>query len=360
MSGTSLDGADAILASFNPHPHAIGFASIAYPDSLRRQLLDLHHNATGELESAALAGIACSRIYAEAIEELLRVTDTSPGQVTAIGSHGQTVRHRPELGFTVQLQNPALLAELTGIAVVSDFRSRDIAAGGQGAPLAPAFHDAVFRDTEHDRVVINIGGISNATMLLRGRAVFGFDCGPGNMLMDAWSQRHLGKPFDDQGAWAARGKINPSLLDALLAEPYFQVGPPKSSGRDLFNSGWLDRALVAAGAAPNVAAEDVEATLLELTARTVASDVARHARRAEEAFICGGGTANSRLMARLEALMPNLRVATTEELGVPPMQVEAMAFAWLAKQTIDDRALDLRTVTGARHPAVLGAIHPAG
>ncbi len=352
MSGTSLDGADALLVGFDPQPAVLAFASIPYPESLRVRLLGLHENAPGELEQAALAANECTRIYAAAISELLDRTGIRAADVAAIGSHGQTVRHRPDLGFTLQLQNPALLTELTGITVVADFRSRDVAAGGQGAPLAPAFHDAMFRDPAADRVVVNIGGISNATMLLRGQSAFGFDCGPGNMLMDAWTKRHTGKPFDSQGEWAGTGKVVPSLLATLAAEPYFKLGPPKSSGRDLFNAGWVDRAVD-----PSLRPQDVQATLLELTAQTIAADIERYAPESGAVYACGGGALNVRLMARLGQLLPKAEVRRTDALGVPAMQVEALAFAWLAKQAVERRPTDLRAVTGAKHPTLLGAVY---
>lgn len=352
MSGTSLDGADAILADFShARPRVLAFASVPYAPTLRAELLALNRAGNNEIERAALAANALAHVYAEVTRRVLAQAGVS--DIVAIGCHGQTVRHRPDLGFTTQLNNAALLAELTGITVVSDFRSRDVAAGGQGAPLAPAFHDGVFRAADETRVVVNIGGIANISVLAPGESVTGFDCGPGNCLMDGWINQHQQKSHDENGAWAAEGLISARLLGRLQAEKFIHDKPPKSTGRDLFSLAWL---------APMLAGEpavDVQATLLEFTAWGIASHVARYAMEAKTAIVCGGGANNGALMARLAALMPGVRVTTSAEFGVPTQEVEALAFAWLAKQCVDGVALDLRRVTGAGLAAIAGMITQA-
>jgi anhydro-N-acetylmuramic acid kinase len=274
--------------------------------------------------------------------------------------HGQTVRHRPEEGWTLQLNSPARVAERAGVPVVADFRSRDVAAGGHGAPLVPAFHAALFGRADADRVVVNIGGIANLTVLPAGgsvAAVRGFDTGPGNVLLDLWCARHRGEPFDRDGAWARSGRVDPALLERMLAEPYFALRPPKSTGRDLFNAEWL--AAMLAGGAPAQAA-DVQATLVALTARSIARavDAAAGAGNGVDVLVCGGGANNAALIAALAAELSPRRVATTAAEGVPVEQVEALAFAWLAWQAVSGRPGNLPAVTGARGPRVLGAIYP--
>lgn len=358
MSGTSLDGVDAVLADFSAEsPQLIASQHIGFDGTLRAELLALNQPSENELERAALAANQLARHYAMAVQALLAQQQINAQQVAAIGCHGQTVRHRPELGYTLQLNNPALLAELTGISVVADFRSRDIAAGGQGAPLVPAFHAAAFSHPLKHRVIVNIGGIANLTDLPVDGKIIGFDCGPGNMLLDAWCAAHTGHAFDDNGAWAASGKMIPALLTALLQEPYFQQRPPKSTGRDLFNSAWLQPFLRA-----DYAPHDVQATLLQLTVQTISQAIKDYCAGAQEVFVCGGGARNGALMNALRhAFAENtLPVALSDALGVPAEHVEALAFAWLARQTLQGEAGNLPAVTGAQHPCVLGAIYPAG
>jgi len=356
MSGTSLDGIDAVLVAFDDTdtPSLAGKHFIPYDDALRQAVLDLHKPADNELHQAQLIANQLARLYALAINGLLEQTDCLPEDVLAIGCHGQTIRHCPEHGYTLQIGNAALLAELTGITVVSDFRSRDIAAGGQGAPLVPAFHDKLLRDTKMHRVIVNIGGISNLTDLSPEHATSGYDCGPGNLLMDAWCLQHLGTPYDAGGAWAASGAVLPALLQRMLAEPFFALPPPKSCGRDLFNSQWL-QSLLTGDEAPS----DVQSTLLELTCSSIAQAIQQQCKGAQEVYVCGGGAHNLNLLKRLAALLPECSVQTTNALGVDSDFLEAIAFAWLARQNLLGRTANLPRVTGAAHPCILGATYPA-
>lgn len=355
MSGTSLDGVDAVLVDFSAdQPKTLSTHWLGFPADIRQKALQLQAAQFDEIHAAALFSNALAHCYAKAVVELLAQSDTETGQVAAIGCHGQTVRHQPAVGYSVQLNNPALLAELTGISVVADFRSRDIAAGGQGAPLVPAFHAAVFGNPDVHRVILNIGGIANLTDLQPGQPVRGFDCGPGNLLMDYWIERHQGRRYDESGGWARQGRIIPALLSTLLADMFFTKSPPKSCGRDEFNQQWLDRNLT--GDEKSV---DVQATLLELSALSAAEAVKRYCSKPKELFVCGGGARNLSLMARLQHHLPDCRVASTDFLGQPADWVEANAFAWLAWRTLNGRPGNLPEVTGARGPRILGAIYPA-
>jgi anhydro-N-acetylmuramic acid kinase len=360
MSGTSLDGVDGVLLECSDDvSKVIQHAHLPFPAALSAEFLSLNSPGHDELHRAALAANALARIYAQVVTELLARTGVGPASISAIGAHGQTVRHRPQefdaTGYTLQLNNPALLAELTGIDVVADFRSRDVAAGGQGAPLVPTFHHALFARSGKTVTVLNIGGISNLTVL-QDDAVLGFDCGPGNALMDAWCLQHTGQPFDAGGAWAASGHVHPPLLESLLQEAFFALPPPKSTGRDLFNRSWLSHRL--SGFA-QLALEDVQATLTELTASACAADVQRHGSDSESLIVCGGGALNTLLMRRLQARLPSLRVVSSDTLGLPPLQVEAAAFAWLARKAILRQTASLKSITGAQGARVLGAIYPA-
>jgi anhydro-N-acetylmuramic acid kinase len=361
MSGTSLDGVDGVLVDFSPNtPLVIEHASAPFPPALKAELLALNRSGPDELHRAALAGNALMRQYAAIVHELLASARVDAKDVSAIGAHGQTVRHRPQefdgTGYTLQLCEPALLAELTGIAVAADFRSRDVAAGGQGAPLAPLFHQALYGHGDDTIGVLNIGGIANVTLLRPDGSIVGFDCGPGNALMDHWCARHTGRDYDAEGAWAAGGQVLPKLLDALLAEPYFRKAPPKSTGRDLFSQEWLEQQLQGfAGAAP----QDVQATLTELTAVACAGDALRHEPGLRRLIVCGGGALNTHLLGRLKALLPQAQVASSAEFGLPPLQVEATAFAWLARKTVQREPLALQSITGARGARVLGCLYPA-
>ena len=354
MSGTSLDGVDAALVDLGRAPALIAAEFAPYPDAVKTALLAVHEPRADELHRAAVLGIGLSELYAAAVRRLLENSRVSEKAVRAIGCHGQTVRHRPASGYTLQLGNPAWLAERTGIAVVADFRSRDIAAGGQGAPLVPAFHAAWFRDARRHRVIINLGGIANLTDLPPRGPVIGFDTGPANLLLDAWARAHLGRDFDRDGALAARGRPVETLVEAALADPYFGRSPPKSTGRDHFNLEWLRRLGV-----ERHSVEDVQASLAELTARSVGDAVARFCPGAEEAYLCGGGARNPDLVGRLKSALSGVDVASTERLGIHPDWVEAMAFAWLAQRCLKGEPGNLPEATGAHGPRVLGAIYPA-
>lgn len=353
MSGTSLDGIDTVLVDGNA-PRLLCSLHTPFDEALRAVLLALNTPGNNELERAALAANQLAHAYAASVRQLLQAARFSPHDIHAIGCHGQTVRHRPDLGFTVQLVNSALLAELSGIAVISDFRSRDIAAGGQGAPLVPAFHAATFGHPDIHRVIVNIGGISNLTDLPVKGKITGFDCGPGNVLLDAWTNVHLGQPYDRDGAWADSGHIIPELLDKMLAESYFSAPPPKSTGRDLFNPAWLQPFLP-----PDHAPADIQATLLELTARGIADAIGGHCPGAQEIYLCGGGARNRALVRRLQQLLSKASVDMTDALGISTDWVEALAFAWLAQQTLEGKPGNLPEVTGARGLRILGTIYPA-
>lgn len=393
MSGTSLDGVDGVLLQWQSKPqemNSVGQDSSPllkfntpslkvlqhvfqpFDAEFRAELLSLNTPGNNELHRAALAGNQLARLYAQVVHALCNDSGLQAHDIQAIGAHGQTVRHRPlefdakpsigqaAVGYTLQLNNPALLAELTGIDVVAEFRTRDLAAGGQGAPLVPAFHAEIFGHPQHTVAVVNIGGISNISILRSPLAqnnatpaITGFDCGPGNALMDHWVHLHQGTDYDANGAWAAQGQVIPSLLQSLLTEAFLHQTPPKSTGRDLFNPTWLQQHL-----RQEFKTADVQATLCEFTAMAIAQDVKRHAPEATQLWVCGGGALNGHLMLRLQAHVPAAQVASTEVHGLPPLQVEAAAFAWLAAKAIKRETGSLESVTGARGARVLGAIYP--
>ena len=355
MSGTSIDGVDAVLAEFAHGARSVAAAHQPFSPALRAELNALQYAGENELHRAALAANALMDCCAAAALAAIGRAGMAAADVAAIGVHGQTVRHRPDLGYTLQLVNAAQLAEATRITVVADFRSRDVAAGGQGAPLAPGMHAALFAVPDRHRAVINLGGIANITDLPPHGEVRGFDTGPANTLLDAWCERHTAAPFDRDGAWAATGRVVPSLLAALLSDPYFAAAPPKSTGRDRFNLAWLQPHLAALK--PPAQAADVQRTLLALTARTVAEAIAAHCAGATEVLLCGGGAHNALLRSVLEAALAPRRVRTTDEFGVRVNEVEALAFAWLAREALAGRAASLPGVTGARGPRILGAVY---
>lgn len=362
MSGTSLDGVDAVVVDFAPAERKLcallGAAHLPFAPALRAELLALQASGPDELVRAARAGNALADHYAEAIAAACRDGGVNVADVIAAGVHGQTVRHRPEEGWTLQINNPSRVAEKAGMTVVADFRSRDIAAGGQGAPLVPAFHAALFGSAVAHRVIVNLGGIANITDLPPGGEVRGFDTGPGNVLLDLWCGRHLGTPFDADGAWAATGTPDAAVLRALCDEPYFALAPPKSTGRDLFNAAWLDERLAALDW--HGRAEDMQATLTALTALAVAAAIAAHAPGAASMLVAGGGARNGTLLRMLQAARPAMQVATTDTMGVASDHVEALAFAWLAREALAGRPGNLPAVTGAAGLRVLGAVYHHG
>jgi len=360
MSGTSLDGVDAVVVEFGSPPVAPvmlrGATHVDFPSALRDEVLALQHAGDDELVRAARAANVLADLYAMAITDACEAAGVEPHELVAAGVHGQTVRHRPEQGFTVQLNNPARIAERAYVTIVADFRSRDVAAGGQGAPLVPAFHAALFGLPDRHRVVINIGGMANLTDLPPRGDVRGFDTGPGNVLMDLWSQRHRGIAFDAGGAWAEQGNVDAGLLQALLADPYFAAAPPKSTGRDLFHARWLDDRLRSHDWQGSDA--DAQATLAALTARSIADAVRSHAGDAIDVLVCGGGANNRTLLHMLARELAPRAITTTAAHGVAVEHVEALAFAWLAREAINGRPANLPGVTGARGLRVLGAIYP--
>lgn len=351
MSGTSLDGVDGALTGLPGAPHS---AYVPFPDDLKREMMALQSASPNEIHREALAANQLAVLYAECVARLLDTAGVPASQVHAIGAHGQTIRHLPAEGYTRQINNPALLAELSGIDVIADFRSRDVAAGGQGAPLVPAYHQAVFGSTTQTRVVANIGGISNISILKASGDVTGFDTGPGNLLMDGWIGQHLGASYDAEGAWAAGGTVAPALLSALLAEPFLGLPPPKSTGRDLFHMQWLAAKLAPF---PTLSPQDVQATLAAFTCASLTGAISRYAPDAAALYVCGGGACNRYLMDLLQQALP-VPVTSTAALGVPPGQVEALAFAWLAARFCEREPGNLPAVTGARGKRILGALYP--
>lgn len=365
MSGTSLDGVDAALVAFENDKCTLQNTQfLPYPEELKLALLSLHKPQNNELEASCILGCRLAHLYAETTKALLKKAKVNAAEISAIGCHGQTIRHRPELGFTLQIGNNALLAELTNITVVGDFRSRDIAAGGQGAPLVPAFHQAMFTsknksaDKQKNRAIVNIGGIANITYLGKNGDVLGFDSGPGNMLIDSWTKLKTGKDYDTNGAWAATGVVIESLLTNMLAEPYFALPPPKSTGRDLFNDDWLKQRQLY----PHLRPQDVARTLTTLTAQSIC-DALSKCGEVDEVYLCGGGAHNQLLFddlqANIHAASGAAVLSTTKALGIDVDWVEAVAFAWLAKQCLENKPSNLPAVTGAKSLRVLGAIYPA-
>ena len=359
MTGTSVDGLDlALIQDCNP-PAILAGRTFELPVTLRDDLLHLvHDDEKATIDLLGHTDVALGQFIGRAVLDFLRSENTSPADVAAIGSHGQTVRHRPsgKHAFTLQIGDPHHIAEVSGITTVADFRRRDMAAGGQGAPLVPAFHRALFADHGERRIVLNIGGIANVTCLSAGTPLTGFDTGPGNGLMDLWIQENLGSPLDTDGAWAASGEVDPSLLALALADPYFELRPPKSTGREYFNRNWLT-GLFARHQLP-VAAADVQATLLELTCASINSAVDRYCAPTDRLIVCGGGRKNRALLARLAKLC-SCTVDSSEDWGVDGDSLEAAAFAWFAARAMHQQPAGEPSVTGARHARILGVIHPA-
>lgn len=358
ISGTSADGIDAALMRFEPTLSAVATHTFAYPPGLRRRLLPLIHGA----EIAAVDEIACldaevGLVFAQAASILLQGSGVGLEQVRAIGSHGQTIRHRPrnDPAFTWQIGDPSRIVERTGITTVADFRRRDMAAGGQGAPLVPAFHASIFGGGDESRAVLNLGGIANLSLLPKDGPVLGFDTGPANALMDLWAQRCGIGEQDEGGQLASQGEVDRALLEQMLSEPWFDLPPPKSSGREDFNAAWLDTHLGTDERKP----ADVMATLLALTVETVARALQRNLADCKRLLVCGGGSCNPHLMSALQQRFPSIPVESTLVHGLDPNFVEAAAFAWLAQRALDGQPGNLPAVTGAKGLRVLGAIYPA-
>ena len=360
MSGTSVDGIDAALVSI-PDDGPLTLKATqqqSFPPAVRNAIQSLMLPGNNEIDQAGELDMQLGKLFAEAVHVLLRKTGIEAKDIRAIGSHGQTIRHRPRAThpFTLQIGNPSVIAEQTGITTVADFRARDMAAGGQGAPLVPAFHRWFFHKPGVNRVILNLGGIANITGLpadVQG-AVLGFDTGPGNTLLDQWMLQNRGERYDSGGEWAASGKVNEELLKCLLADEYFSKAPPKSTGREHFHRAWLDHRLTGKFSAP-----DVQATLAELTTRSIVQALDFLPAKADEIYVCGGGSHNRHMMDRLQAQLPNIRVATTEAVGLDPDWVEAVAFAWLAQRTLSGQPGNLPSVTGAKRSVILGGVYPA-
>ncbi len=358
MSGTSADAVDLALVDFaNDNIKLAATHSFSLPTQIREQIHGLSSPSLNEIDRMGELDSELGEIFAESINQLTQKTGILSQQILAIGSHGQTIRHRPpgtlKHPFTLQIGDPNVIAERTGITTVGDFRRRDMAAGGHGAPLVPAFHRAIFQSKDVDRVVVNIGGMANITWLPKSGQTVGFDTGPGNVLMDSWILKTLGKAYDANGDWAASGKIDVDLLKALLGDPFFAQKPPKSTGRELFNLAWIE----AHTASKNLAAEDVQATLLAVTAESIAQEICRLSDAPCEVFVCGGGAYNRKLMRELGRRLPQAIVTSTEALGIAPEWIEAMAFAWLARQTMNHRPGNLSAVTGAQREVILGGVY---
>jgi anhydro-N-acetylmuramic acid kinase len=359
MSGTSMDALDAVLIDFSTaSPLLVASHSQRFTDELRQGLMEICTPGDNEIERLATLDVRLGRLSAQAVLHLLERARVPVNRVKAIGSHGQTVRHSPisVIPYTWQIGDPNTIAQLSGITTVADFRRRDMAAGGQGAPLVPAFHQTQFHSAEKNRVILNIGGIANVTILHADTSlpVSGFDTGPGNMLMDGWSQLHLHQPYDADGNWARGGRVDPELLGKLLADPFLSLPPPKSTGREKYNIPWLETQLH-----DQLTAQDIQATLCEQTAATIASAVQRFAPATDEIYVCGGGAYNGYLLERISTRLEGRHLATTAALGIEPQWVEAIAFAWLARQTLHHLPGNLPAVTGAREAVVLGGIYPA-
>lgn len=362
MSGTSADAIDAVAVDFsNATVTLLGSHTTPLPSDIRAVIHQLAAPGINEIDLLGQLDVQLGELFAATALGLIQKLGLTSRSVVAIGSHGQTLRHRPpgvlDYPFTLQIGDPNTIADRTGITTIADFRRRDMAAGGQGAPLVPAFHQAIFQSSSVDRFIVNIGGIANITWLPSSGNASGFDTGPGNVLMDAWTLRHLNKPYDLAGSWAASGVVNEPLLKQLLQHPFLFRSPPKSTGREDFNPAWLDTCLQQH---PEVRAEDVQATLLAFTANTIADQIKKLAvQKAGEVYLCGGGAYNNTLLAAISALLPGCSVATTAQLGIAPEWIEAAAFAWLARQTWNRRSGNLCAVTGAREPVILGGIYYA-
>jgi len=364
MSGTSIDSIDAVLMNLSAEPALLTYHSEPIPAEIKREILALCLPGDNEIERLGRLDRQLGQLFATAVEQLLRKGDLSATQITAIGSHGQTVRHRPaqrqSTAFTLQIGDPNTIAELTGITTVADFRRRDIAAGGEGAPLVPAFHHALFASRNKARAIVNIGGMANLSYLGTDGSLIGFDTGPGNCLIDSWIQRCRGESFDADGHWAAQGKCQPALLEALLAHPYFKRPPPKSTGREAFH---LDYVLAALAAGGEISDRDVQTTLTHVSAASIAAGICQIDRPVTEIYLCGGGTHNRTLCDLISHYLQHDGISApidhTDALGLPADWVEAAAFAWLAQRTLARQCGNAPSVTAASGERILGGIYPA-
>jgi len=361
MSGTSVDGVDVVLVDLSDKKiTAIASARFDIPKDLQNTLLSFNTLAENELDNYANSDVALGRLFAKCVNDLLETTPYSSKEITAIGSHGQTIRHYPnsESPTTLQIGDPNIIAELTGITTVADFRRRDMAAGGQGAPLVPAFHVEFFHTPSENRAILNLGGIANLTLLPTdmNQKVIGFDTGPANCLLNDWIKYRKQLDYDDAGQWSASGDMNESLLDICLSDPYFSKLPPKSTGRDYFQLEWLQKSLQKIDSIKDV---DVQSTLTELTVQSVANNLRQYAPKTKHLFICGGGVHNQDLLKRLQTCLPEIIIESTSIIGVEPDYVEATAFAWLARQTLNHQTINLSSITGAKHCRILGGIYQA-
>ena len=361
MSGTSIDGIDAALVDFSNEQHrVIGFNYSPWPEQTAKQIKEISVPGQNEIDRLGVLDLELADLFAKSTLELLNKNSIDPAQIRAIGSHGQTIRHRPDLRrpFTLQIGDPNRIAEQTGICVVSDFRRRDMAAGGQGAPLVPAYHAARFAKPGEFRVILNIGGIANITLLpANPRApILGFDTGPGNTLINTWIQDQMDRTFDQSGDWAAGGKLLPDLLGDLKSDPYFRNPVPKTTGPEYFSHAWLTAKLQGCSASP----QDIQTTLTVFIAEIVADAIAEHAPDCERVIACGGGVHNKVMMGYLADILGDVPLETSQKHGIDPEQLESIAFAWLARRTLNSLTGNLPSVTGASHPVILGGIYPAG
>lgn len=352
MSGTSADGIDTALVDLTKTPPKLLATHYhEYTPQLRREILGLCTPGPDEINRMGELDAKLGKAFAQAVNTLLTNNSIKASSIKGIGSHGQTIRHAPAKHFTYQIGDPNIIATDTAITTVADFRRRDMAVGGQGAPLVPAFHQAIFQKKNTNRIILNIGGIANITLLPATGLVFGFDTGPGNSLVDAWAEKYLDQAYDEKGEWAAKGKLHVDILNNLLNDPFFKLPPPKSTGREYFNLTWLQKYLPA-----SIKPIDVQTTLVELTAQTIIDAIKQHFSEGE-VLVCGGGVHNHFLMSRLKSLGNTFTIESTEKYGIDPDWVEAMAFAWLAKQTLTKKAGNIPAVTGASKPAILGGVY---
>jgi anhydro-N-acetylmuramic acid kinase len=356
ISGTSMDAIDCALVDFSEgSPVQLDFINTEIPDDLRQKLLALCEDHNAQVPLLGEADVELARELAKAVHRILDINNLKPSQIAAIGSHGQTIRHQPQgnAPFTLQIGDPNILAELTGISTVADFRRRDMAAGGQGAPLVPAFHRRIFSSADHDRVILNIGGMANITILKKLGGITAFDTGPGNVLMDYWIQTHQGHPYDHEGNWARTGSTNSAFLAALLNEPYFAMPAPKSTGRELFNKAWLESKL---DGCTDLSENDVQTTLLFLTIESIATAITSEL-DAGEIIVCGGGARNTYLMETLSSNLTGFSVMPSSGLGIMEDSMEAIAFAWMAHKTMHEKPIDFTEITGSSHPVIAGGVY---